>query len=168
MKITKGIIEKVLDFQYIIVASIFQKRLEWFISDKEDWFLDYRKWPDSFGGPDVQYFRSLIPVVDFETFPKFRNHLQQSIYSTEEIQKFVLPYFQKPDWRDYPELFPAIYVNFDSKILRSVVVEGTPFEEFAPPQWDSQFGMFLGSIPVEDRYWVDGGQDFSEKMYPTI
>ncbi|MBV9849435.1 MAG: hypothetical protein JO250_07090 [Armatimonadetes bacterium] len=154
----------------IIVATIYQGAWAWYVTYRDDWFLDRVKWGQAFGHdaeellrPEAHKERYWIPIVNEHTAGAFLKALEVYRVGCEELAQMVREEFlTAPDWDDAVyDLLPSVLVNFDERWLKSIFPEpsGT-FEMFVPDRWRGEYVSFLGNVPPEQRYWVIDGRDY--------
>jgi hypothetical protein len=57
-------------------------------------------------------------------------------------------------WDEMAELFPSLFIDFDSKILLSLFPELLAFEKYIPKGWIGEFKNFYDLIPESEKYWI--------------
>lgn len=143
----------------IIVGVVCSCSFHWFVSEKELWVLDQVKWKAffedaGFTTPDGFADRFGIGVVNEETADQFLCCMQGDLISTSELRAI----FKDADPSDpdaVSHLFPALFIDFDSKRLISNFSEPLEYERFAPDGWEASYGQFDNYIPFDQRYWEE-------------
>jgi hypothetical protein len=129
----------------------------WYLSEKEPWFLDYRKWGALFGASETEAenaeSRFGIAVVDEHTAGQFLEHMKPHLISTDELRR-MLQKRRAEAPHDYVEYLPSLFVDFDRKIFRSNYYEPVYPEKFVPDGWAATYGDFLEDVPDGERYWT--------------
>lgn len=147
--------------QNIIVAVIYKGELTWYVTDKDIWYLDYRKRLEDFKKNgytiSLDYMddtRKDLLVVDTSNVMTFKEKIRQFEVTTTELREYVEQQKQENDeW--YYDCSPSLYINFDAQVLYSAYREMSNYEDYAPQGWKSEFAEFLGYIPLQNCYWLD-------------
>lgn len=141
--------------EQFIVYVIFNGCGKWYISDKEIWYLDYKKRIEAYRkiGYEIkeEYIdkrRRDLLYLDGDNVLFFLNRIESDECSTLELQEVFQQNQEEDDYK------PSLYVDFDKKIFYSMYVEDISYEDYAPIGWDVKYENFLEVIPVEKRYWV--------------
>ncbi len=50
---------------------------------------------------------------------------------------------------------PNLYVDFDNRVLYSMYLESTSYQDYVPSGWSAMFADFLHLIPINKRYWQE-------------
>lgn len=64
------------------------------------------------------------------------------------------------DWWSVASLFPVVLLDFAARRLASIYSETLALERYVPKGWVGEFAEFFDDIPLEHRYWIDGGSDY--------
>lgn len=144
--------------QNIVVGTIRQSKFEWYVTNKEIWFLDYQAWGESFGlieneeakerfgivvvdqNHEKQFFENLIPYK--ASCNMLRENLKKCI-SEEEKMDFVA----------------SLLIDFDRHHFISFFPEPDPIERYVPKLWTSEYKNFENDIPPSMKYWIDENGD---------
>ena len=160
-----------LDIDYpleIIVGVVFRSRWGWYVSEKEDWFLDLRKFARAFGedgdDPEVGAERFGIAVLDGESAARFLPFIEDRRGEKAELSDALLGRMPAASWDDVIEVSPSLLVDFDRRTLKSMFGEPASFEDFVPDGWAGERAPFLEEVPEEQRYWVIDGRDYFEPL----
>lgn len=143
--------------EQFIVYAIYNGEGKWYISDKEIWYLDYKKRVEAYRkiGCEIkeEYIderrRNLLCLEEDSTL-LFLKRIVEDEWSTSEVRKI---FFNNQENDDYK---PSLYVDFDKKILYSMYVEPASYEDYVPTNWYAKHENFLNLIPVEKCYWIKG------------
>ena len=152
----------------LIVAVIFKDQFNWYVSNKELWFMDYEKWADTFrkngyeaNDEYIDERRKGLLVLDSDVASKFLIHVKQDKVTASDLQEGLLLFRSEfdDDWVfDYR---PSLYINFDEKKFYSNYSEPASYEEFIPSHWQSGKKDFKNLVPVAQRYWLSpDGKDY--------
>ena len=152
----------------IIVGVKFNKKFDWYLTQKDLWKMDYPKLYESikeqyerlsfsqkkfeYDVGSFEYFcgtRFGIAVLDEKTADKFLEKISKYKMETDKLQEMFL----SSDPGDKVSFVPALYVDFDSRILYSYFPEPEDFEGFVPKNWTGVYKNFYGLIKKEFVYW---------------
>ncbi len=169
----------------IIVAVVQRREWAWYISPKDLWLMDWRKWAEAWGqNPDETDYsgRFNIQVLDASSAKAFFQQMSQyrvttgylrtlvgKVYDYKGLQTFSI-HDQAELLADLWNLIPSLLLDFDNKQLISNYPEAnfTP-EQYLPDSWAMKDASLFESVPKEHRYWVIDGRDamthFSEILY---
>lgn len=141
--------------EQIIIYVICNGESKWYISDKELWYLDYKKRIETYRkiGWEIkeEYIderRRNMLCLDENNALLFLKKIAEDECSTPNLRKL---FFNNQDEDDYQ---PSLYVDFDKKILYSMYVEPASYEDYVPKDWYAKYENFLNLIPVEKCYWL--------------
>lgn len=139
----------------IIVAVIFNKKFNRYVTDKELWFLDYNKLDNEYKtlGINVEDEyeadeRKGIKVLNTENIGMFLQRINKYIATKEELNCFLCKCIKNRMERDeILNYSPVLLVNFDDKILYSMFPEQASYEEYVPEGWEGKYEDFTEVIP---------------------
>ena len=144
-----------LNEQFIIYA-IYNGEGKWYISDKEIWYLDYKKRVEIYRKIGCEIKEEYIDerrnkdmlCLDGDNVLLFLKRIAEDECSTSDLRKLFI------DNQEEDEYKPSLYVDFDKKILYSMYAEPASYEEFVLIDWYAKYENFLDLIPVEKCYWI--------------
>ncbi|WP_025724288.1 hypothetical protein [Paenibacillus polymyxa] len=140
--------------QNIIVGVIFEGKWNWYVTEREYWFLN-TEMEERFG----------IPMLDETTAGAFLDHIYEYKVATGELTSMLQLLNDAIQHKDeLLEFCPALYVNFDEKILYSLFPEPASFEHYVPAGWKGEYQNFLNEVPSPEQYWMIDGSNFFEKF----
>lgn len=152
-------------FQDIIVLVLYKNSWKWYLSEKELWIMDYKKFTHAFDPSDDDYSdRFNIPVLDDFSAEYFFSHMKEFVVPKKKLEGLILENLPITSWENVAHIFPSLFLNFEAKKLYSVFQELTRFEEFVPENWASEYGDFYGKIPDEFKYWKINGRDYFKQL----
>ena len=144
----------------IIVFVIYNKIKNWYICDKEIWFLDEKKRTALYCnlGYDIkeEYIdekRKNLLVLDTNNANIFLDRIKDDMIQSSELRKICLEAQNKEKETWKYNYMPSLYVDFDRKELFSIYSEPASYEDYVPPGWKSDFKSFVDLIPKEYCYW---------------
>lgn len=160
----------------IVVGVCLRQEFAWYVSEKELWFLDYRRWFQAFinSGCEDEHLRKMdfsgrfnIPVVDENSSDVFILNMAAHRVSSRDLQG-LLRAGPLASFRDEViHLMPSLFVDFDHSFLGSAFYEGGSFEDFVPKGWHSKYlkcSELLSLIPDQYRYWIIDGVDLYSQL----
>lgn len=146
-------IEIDLNEQFIIYA-IYKGCGKWYISDKELWYLDYQKRIEAYRkvGYEIkeEYIderRKDLLCIEEENVALFLKRIESHECSTKDL-RIIFSHNQEEDGYK-----PSLYVDFDKRLLYSMYIEPSSYEDYVPVGWDAKYKNFIDLIPVEKCYW---------------
>ena len=159
------------DVQKIVVAIRYKGKIRWYRSDRDLWVLDVNKWRDEFieHGYEVPKFndsyRFGIHVVNEESVSHFLDCISEFEVNKDDLSiELAKRYTTANSWWDVGDLFPIMFVDFETKKVGAFYPEGTPMERYVPDGWAGEFIDFANVypedvFPVSDKFWVKGDSD---------
>ena len=143
----------------IIVYLIANKIGQWYVTEKEIWFLNRIKFAKAF---DIE------PTVEQRHFSEsiaagnplcLMNEINEYRVEKQELEELISIYPSPDVEEDLLEMYPSLYINFEQKILLNLFPEPSgQFEKFAPEGWFSAYEDFLNKIPNKEIYWRPNGR----------
>ncbi|MBN1430248.1 MAG: hypothetical protein JXB07_17900 [Anaerolineae bacterium] len=169
----------------IIVAVAHRREWSWYVSAKELWVMDWRRWAEDWGqNPDETDYSSRfgIEVLDVSTAKTFFQRMGQYRETTGFLRNLVGKVY---DYRglktfkfeeqaellaDLWHLIPSLLLDFDNKQLISNYPEtDLVLEHYMPTSWTVKGTSLFEVVPSAHRYWIIDGRDamthFSEILY---
>jgi hypothetical protein len=159
----------------IIVGVVYRREWSWYVSAKEFWLMDWRKWAEAWNqNPDELDYsgRFDIQVLDSSTARAFFQKMNAYRATTGYLRTLVAKIYDYSGLRDFSireqaELLadlwhyvPSLLLDFDNKELTSNYPEAdfTP-ELYIPDGWTVKEASLFETVPKEHRYWVVDGRD---------
>ena len=158
--------------QNIIVSVVFQGEWQWYVTDRDLWFLDLNKLREAFAkkgyytmntNDDSERFG--IKVLNEKTAKIFLKNIHEYRVETNDLRKKIVEdylFFEDPNY--ILDMCPALMVDFDKKILISLFPEPASYEYYVPDGWMGKYEDFTVMIPDEQKYWIINGEDFFKKF----
>ena len=147
---------------HVIVATRRRGKWRWFVSEKEDWFLDQRKFGAAFetltGEPAPPSDRE-IEIVNENTADAFLAQMEPYLVDSKELRNMVDRRLSEGSAEDVRDLCPDLLVDFDDRYFASMFPEPASFEVFVPDGWMGEYTDFRHRIPFGERYWIVDGRD---------
>ena len=143
----------------IIVAVVVNAELSWYVTEKEIWYMDYKRRIEEFkkAGLDIDIdhpddLRNGLLILDSDNIQTFQKRLRNFRVSVIELKNFILKEKQENTEWQY-DCSPSLYLNFDKRLLYSLYREMAFYEFYVPPAWKGEYRDFLNEIPKKFRYW---------------
>ncbi|KKI89761.1 hypothetical protein WQ54_24780 [Bacillus sp. SA1-12] len=156
-----------IDIEYaetIIVGVLYREKWNWYVTDKEMWFLDLIKFEKAFIDAGYELYnpgdysdRFDIPIINRHTVANFIEYIEEYKVTTTQLAKMLLEESDKDEIDKYK---PSLFVNFDTETLISNFPEPASFENYIPDHWKGLYKDFLEDIPVDERYWIVDEQSY--------
>ncbi|MDN4523977.1 hypothetical protein [Fictibacillus fluitans] len=148
--------------EMIIVLVRYKSLYQWYVTDKEIWYLDLKKLISSYRqkgfevhNPDDFSDRFDIAVVNENTAEEFLQRISGFQVSHEELRKMLV----QKTYHDVLDMQPSLYVNFDEKELISSFPEPASYEHYVPYGWLGKYEQFTEEVPINNRYWIINGEN---------
>lgn len=150
------------DFNENIIVGVFYNGIfSWFVTDKEIWFLDYRKRIDAFKekGFDIEEYideiRKDALILNSDNASIFMQRVEKYKIESEQLRELLEKnrILKDDSWRY--DFYPSLYVNFDTNKLYSLYSEPASYEEYAPANWEAKYFNFMELIPYNYKYWLN-------------
>lgn len=150
------------------MLAVICNRGQWayYVAEVDLWVMDWEAWGRSFvdaGFPHPSFdpsCRGGVLVLDENSVERALNALERTIVSEESLRQSLRARLPIVAWEEVSHLFPAVLIDFDSRRLFSVYSETLELERYVPDGWTGVFGDFYEAIPMNHRYWIDGGADY--------
>lgn len=127
------------DYVYnIFVFTIRNNCKQYYFSSKDKWFMDH--WVYLYNDKKLDYISEMLEV------------LSEDIVSVESLKKEFKRLNRKGKQFVIECHYPMLYVDFDSKVLKSRYFERSLHDRI-PNDWTGKYKDFLNEIPPEFRYW---------------
>ena len=147
----------------IIVLVRYKASYQWYVTDKEIWFLDLRKLIASFSNkgymvsdPNDFSDRFDIDVVSEHNAENFLTSIQEAKASNDELREMM----QDKIYSHITDMSPVLYVDFDDRKLSSYYPEPASYEDFVPAGWKGIYKDFSKEIPQNYKYWIIQDMDY--------
>lgn len=155
----------------IVVVTKDKNQIRWFVSDKEYWVLDRKKWGDAYLKKGIYVEdnddeRFGIKIVNNETHAFFLDMMRAEGFEVSKDQLgtyFFSHYKEDSDWWDFSNLFPVLYIDFDNQTLYTTYVEGINYEIYLPEGWSGINIDFLNDeniFPTSEKFWIKDNIDY--------
>ena len=146
----------------IIVGVVYKNVYNWYITDKEIWFLDYKKrikiFEDKGFEIKEEYLdesRQNLLILDSHNINIFLERISEHKISTNELRRLLIAGRATEDDSWLYEFRPSLYVNFDNRKLFSLYSEPASYEDYVPLNWVGSYFDFLELVPIKCRYWIN-------------
>jgi len=159
----------------IIVAVVNRREWAWYVSAKDLWLMDWRKWAEAWGqNPDETDYsgRFGIQVLDMGTAKAFFQQVSQFRVTAGYLRNMVAKVYDYKSLGDFSaheqaellvdlwHLIPSLMLDFDTREF----VSNYPEADFTPEQyladgWMMKQASLFEIVPKEHRYWIIDGRD---------
>jgi hypothetical protein len=156
--------------QDIVVGVMFHNTFNWYITDKEYWYLDYTKYDRAlleggFSNSTLGDYSSRldIAILDTDTAEHFLSYVEDKRTPASVLSHMMVTRRKNNKEDDLLDFAPCLFVDFDQKVLFSQYPEMIRFEIYVPDGWTSFYQAFPSKVPENARYWIVGGRDLFQK-----
>lgn len=146
----------------IIVGVLYNEVFNWFVTDKEIWYLDYQKRINAFNekGFEVkeEYIdeaRKEILILNSSNAKIFLKRIEKLKVESMQLRKLLQKAKNSNDDSWIYDFRPSLYVDFDSRKLFSLYAEPASYEDYVPMNWQGCYFDFMKFIPNNEKYWLD-------------
>ncbi len=146
----------------IIVGVVYNNVYNWYVTDKEIWFLDYKKrikiFEDKGFEIKEEYLdesRQNLLILDSQNASLFLERISKRKISTNELREFLIADMAIGNESWLYEFRPSLYVDFDNHKLYSLYSEPASYEDYVPINWEGSYFDFLELVPIEYKYWIN-------------
>ncbi|HFW3222709.1 TPA: hypothetical protein ACIBFM_004488, partial [Salmonella enterica subsp. enterica serovar Wangata] len=110
-----------------------------------------------------------ISVIDKNNSNEFINHLKNDGYllnRNDIANEFYERLTSKIIWWDIYDLFPDLFIDFDSSKLYSEYVENMHYEKYIPDGWSAELTDFCEKpiLPLNEMFWIKNGIDYRKEI----
>ena len=123
----------------IIVGVLYNKVFNWYVTDKEIWYLDYQKRINAFNekGFEVkeEYIdeaRKEILILNSSNAKTFLKRIEKLKIESMQLRKLLQKARNLNDDSWIYDFRPSLYVDFDSRKLFSLYAESASYEDYVP------------------------------------
>ncbi len=160
-----NIIDKLEYDNYIIVLVKFKKEFNWYVSEREFWILNYKKYAHSFDPYDNDFSdRFDIPILDNNNCEDFFKLIKDRLVTDEFIEKMFKLHLPIDNWDNSFFLFPSLFIDFDQRKLYTLYDDGINFEYYLPKDWEGSYQNFYDKISDNMRYWKQDNIDWLNRL----
>lgn len=146
----------------IIVGVMYNNVYNWYVTDKEIWFLDYKKrikiFEDKGFEIKEEYLderRQDLLILDSHNINIFLERISEHKISTNELREFLIAGRATEDDSWLYEFRPSLYLDFDNHKLYSLYSEPASYEDYVPINWVGSYFDFLEIVPIKCKYWIN-------------
>lgn len=144
----------------IIVGVLYNGIFNWYVTDKEIWFLDYKKRIIAFKdkGFDIEEYiddvRKDTLIMNSDNVSTFLKRIEIYKIESECLRELLEKRRASNDDSWCYDFSPSLYVDFDSNKLFSLYSEPASYEEYVPTSWEGRYFDFMYIIPYNYKYWL--------------
>ena len=159
---------ELLEPQNVLAVVRHKGQIQYCLSDRENWILDWNKWRKEFVAaghavPDIHIMarqRSGIAILDQDNIEQFLqmpgvHHIELDFLRKELVNRFP----SAQSWWDVEFLFPIAFADFDSKRFAGFYQDGR----------QGEFTDFANTYPADvfpdyAKFWMVGGKDLLHEL----
>ncbi|GAB1781786.1 MULTISPECIES: hypothetical protein [Priestia] len=146
----------------VIVGVIHKKQFQWYVTDRELWYLDYVKFAQAFENEGdlavdeyIEPERKGMEILSSENAGLFLKRIESYKGDAATLLKLFEDKIESGEEEDVLDFIPSFLVDFDQKVFYSLFPEPASFEEYVPSDWKGTYEDFTGLIPETEKYWVN-------------
>lgn len=160
-----------MDIENVVVAVRYEGHIRWFRCDRDWWVMDVNKWRNELiqNGYEVPEFNEAyrfgFKVVNEKNASEFLARLKDYETTPDTLSMELAQRYQAArSWWDVGDLFPIMFIDFDSCEVGAFYSQGTAMERYVPDGWTGRFIDFATEypedvFPASSKFWVKGGSD---------
>jgi hypothetical protein len=144
----------------VIVGVIHKKQFQWYVTDRELWYLDYVKFAQAFEShlavdEYIEPERKGIEILSSENAELFLKRIQSYKADAATLLKLFEDKIESGEEEDVLDFIPSSLVDCDQKVFYSLFPEPASFEEYVPSDWKGTYEDFTALIPETEKYWIN-------------
>ncbi|MGG2088105.1 hypothetical protein ABFY59_14065 [Priestia aryabhattai] len=146
----------------VIVGVVHKKQFQWYVTDRELWYLDYVKFAQAFENEGdlavdeyIEPERKGMEILSSENAGLFLKRIESYKGDTATLLKLFEDKIESGDGEDVLDFSPSFLVDFDQKTFYSLFPEPASFEEYIPSDWKGTYEDFTALIPETEKYWIN-------------
>lgn len=156
----------------IIVGIIFKKEFQWYITNRNYWYMDNVKLEKAYinEGSDIDVGdyseRFGIAILNEDTAEYFLSQITDCQISAQHLRAMMKKRIEEIEYfDDILNFSPNFFVDFDQRRFFSLYPEMICFENYVPEGWNGEYRDFYSDIPEEEKYWIVDGVDLFVSCY---
>ena len=162
--------------QDLIALVLCRKKAYWFLTFKEMWVLNRKKWINEFisngvkgVNPEDHEERYNLALVNEDNAEYFISKLIKDNYVLDKNDlstEFYKRLESASDWWDIYDLMPDIYIDFDNKKMYSNHIEAIQLVNYLPVNWVAERKDFCQGeiLPESEKFWISNNINYREKL----
>ncbi|AJI25205.1 hypothetical protein H8R29_14125 [Priestia megaterium] len=146
----------------VIVGVIHKKQFQWYVTDRELWYLDYVKFAQAFENEGdlavdeyIEPERKGMEILSGENAELFLKRIQSYKADAATLLKLFEDKIESGEEEDVLDFIPSFLVDCDQKVFYSLFPEPASFEEYVPSDWKGTYEDFTALIPETEKYWIN-------------
>lgn len=146
----------------VIVGVVHKKQFQWYVTDRELWYLDYVKFAQAFENEGdlavdeyIEPERKGMEILSSENAGLFLKRIESYKGDGATLLKLFEDKIESGDGEDVLDFSPSFLVDFDQKVFYSLFPEPASFEEYIPSDWKGTYEDFTALIPETEKYWIN-------------
>ncbi len=123
----------------VIVGVIHKKQFQWYVTDRELWYLDYVKFAQAFESEGdlavdeyIEPEREGIEILSSENAERFLKRIESQKADASTLLNLFEDKIESGDEEGALDFSPSFLVDFDQKTFYSMFPEPASFEEYVP------------------------------------
>ncbi|AXI29692.1 hypothetical protein CIB87_11955 [Priestia megaterium] len=150
----------------VIVGVIHKKQFQWYVTDRELWYLDYVKFAQAFENEGdlavdeyIEPERKGMEILSSENAGLFLKRIESYKGDAATLLKLFENKIESGEEEDVLDFIPSFLVDFDQKVFYSLFPEPASFEEYVPSDWKGTYEDFTALIPETEKYWINKDEE---------
>lgn len=144
----------------VIVGVIHKKQFQWYVTDRELWYLDYVKFVQTFEShlavdEYIEPERKGMEILSSENAELFLKRIESYKADVATLLKLFEDKIESGDEEDVLDFSPSFLVDFDQKTFYSLFPESASFEEYVPSDWKGTYEDFTALVLETEKYWMN-------------
>ncbi|MGG3193167.1 hypothetical protein [Priestia aryabhattai] len=146
----------------VIVGVIHKKQFQWYVTDRELWYLDYVKFAQAFENEGdlavdeyIEPERKGMEILSSENAGLILKRIESYKGDAATLLKLFENKIESGEEEDVLDFIPSFLVDFDQKVFYSLFPEPASFEEYVPSDWKGTYEDFTALIPETEKYWIN-------------
>ena len=142
----------------IVVAVLRDGQVSWYVSEKEEWFLNTVSFAKAFGMTANESEKKIVESLAAGDADQFLSKLAEFSVSLSELKEWIS--MAEPQSNEWEDSLPCLVVDFDRKFIRNCFPEpGGMFQDHLPVGWSgeyvNEFEKIESLIPEGERFWKE-------------
>ncbi|MED3864404.1 hypothetical protein [Priestia megaterium] len=146
----------------VIVGVVHKKQFQWYVTDRELWYLDYVKFAQAFENEGdlavdeyIEPERKGMEILSSENAGLFLKRIESYKGDAATLLKLFENKIESGEEEDVLDFIPSFLVDFDQKVFYSLFPEPASFEEYVPSDWKGTYEDFTALILETEKYWIN-------------
>lgn len=143
---------------YVLANGIGQ----WYVTEKELWFLDRVAFSKAFGVQPTEQDIAFVKALTTGNGDILLKEIEPYKVSVNELKELIDIYPKLSQDESVLEMRPSLFIDLDSMVMKNLFPEPSgSFEKYAPTNWHATYENFWRDIPEIHHYWcINGNSHF--------